>query len=134
MVAVRDGDYTAFQWEPVSPALDRWRELYLAVCRRNGAFPDAGRHLLRWAHEAGFADVEYSTSNWTFSSPDDVAWWADLWADRSVHSSFAEQAVEYGLASPADLQAVSDGWRAWGEHPDALIIILHGEVLAFSSR
>ena len=131
LVAARDSDYTAFQWEPVWPALDRWRELYLEVCRRNGAFPDAGRHLLRWAHEAGFTDVRYSTSTWTFSSPEDVAWWSALWADRALHSSFADQALEYGLATPADLQSISDGWRAWGEQPDALIILLHGEVLAF---
>ena len=130
LVAVRDSDYTAFQWEPASPVLDRWRELYLAVCRRNGAHPDAGRHLLRWAHEAGLRNVRYSTSAWTFSTPADVTWWADLWAERAVHSDFAAQAVEYGLASADELRAISDGWRAWGQAPHAHIAIVHGELLA----
>jgi len=130
LVAVRDSDYTAFQWEPVSPTLDDWRSLYLAVCRRNGAFPDAGRHLQRWAHEAGLTDVRYSTSTWTFATPEDVAWWSGLWAERAVSSDFARQAVEYGLASAADLEAISEGWRAWGRQPHAHITLLHGEVLA----
>ena len=130
LVAVRDSDYTAFQWEPASPALDEWRSLYLAVCRRNGAFPDAGRHLPRSAHEAGLTDVRYSTSTWTFASPEDVAWWSGLWAERAVSSDFARQAVEYGLASAADLEAISEGWRAWGRQPHAHITLLHGELLA----
>ena len=130
LVAVRDSDYTAFQWEPVSPVLEEWRTLYLAVCRRNGAHPDAGRHLQRWAHEAGLTDVRYSTSTWTFASPEDVAWWSGLWAERAVSSDFARQAVEYGLASAADLDVISEGWRAWGRQPHAHITLLHGELLA----
>jgi SAM-dependent methyltransferase len=130
LVAVRDSDYTAFQWEPHVPALDEWQELYLAVARRNGAFPDAGRHLLRWAHEAGLRDVVYSTSTWTFATGDDVAWWSGLWADRATKSDFAAQAVEYGLATTADLERLADGWRAWGASPLAHITLLHGELLA----
>jgi SAM-dependent methyltransferase len=130
LVAVRDADYTAFQWEPASPALDAWRELYLAVARRNGGAPDAGRHLLRWAHEAGLRDITYTTSTWTFATQEDVTWWAGTWVDRALQSSFADQAVEYGLASREDLQAISDGWRAWGREPHAHITLLHGELLA----
>lgn len=130
LVAVRDADYTAFQWEPVSPALDQWRELYVAVTRRNDAFPDAGRHFPRWADEAGLTDVRYTTSTWTFATSEDVAWWSDLWAERAIKSSFADQAIEYGLASASDLEAISAGWRAWGEAPHAHITLLHGELLA----
>jgi SAM-dependent methyltransferase len=130
LVAVRDSDYTAFQWEPAVPALDDWRQLYLAVCRRNGAFPDAGRHLLQWSHEAGLTDVRYSTSTWTFSSPEDVTWWSGLWADRATKSDFATQAVEYGLASVDDLERIAEGWRTWGTSPLAHITLLHGELLA----
>jgi SAM-dependent methyltransferase len=130
LIAVRDSDYTAFQWEPASPALDRWLDLYLAVCRRNGANPDAGRHLARWADEAGLHDIRYSTSTWTYATGEDLTWWADLWADRAVKSDFAVQAVEYGIASVDELAIISAGWREWGEQPHAHIVIFHGEVLA----
>lgn len=130
VVAARDSDYPAFVWVGGDDRLHRWLELYLAVCRANGANPDAGRHLLRWAHEAGLTDVTYSTSTWTFATPEERAWWGDLWADRAVESSFAEQAVAYGLATEADLREISDGWRAWAADPAAHIAIWHGEVVA----
>ena len=130
LVAVRDSDYSAFTWAPASAALDRWREIYLAVTRRNGAEPDAGRWLLAWGHQAGWRDAVYGSSTWTFATPDDRRWWTELWAERCVGSNFAAQAVDYGLASRAELAEVAGGWRAWGEDPDAVFVVVHGELLA----
>lgn len=130
LVAARDADYSGFFWAPSSEELDRWRAIYLAVARRNGAEPDAGRWLLTWALAAGLEDVTYTTSNWTFATPDDRRWWGDLWAERSVSSAFAEQAVDYGVATPAELADVADGWRRWAEHPDAVFVVPHGELIA----
>lgn len=130
LVAARDSDYPAFVWSPASSALDRWREVYLAVTRENGANADAGRHLLAWAHAAGLADVTYTTSTWTFATPDDRAWWCGLWADRCTGSSFADQAVAYGIASADEMAHLADAWRAWATHPDAVFAVVHGELLA----
>ena len=130
LVAARDSDYPGFVWTGGDGRLDRWRELYLAVTATNGANADAGRHLLRWAREAGLTDVAYSTSTWTYSTPDERAWWGGLWADRCTSSSFAEQAVAYGLSTTDELADLADGWRAWAAAEDALIVLLHGEVLA----
>lgn len=130
LVAVRDADYPAFVWSPKDDRLDRWLDIYLQVTRRNDAHADAGRHLLRWAHDAGLDDVTYSTSTWTFATPADRTWWADLWADRTTSSAFAEQAVAYGIASTDELRRIAAGWRAWATHPDAVFVVLHGELLA----
>jgi 2-polyprenyl-3-methyl-5-hydroxy-6-metoxy-1,4-benzoquinol methylase len=130
LVAARDSDYSAFCWWPPEPGLDRWLEIYLAVARRNGAEPDAGRRLRAWARAAGLADVLYSTSTWTFTSAEDRRWWADLWAERSVGSAFAEQAVAYGIATPAELREIARGWPAWADHLDAVFVVVHGEILA----
>ncbi|MDQ6696007.1 MAG: methyltransferase domain-containing protein [Actinomycetota bacterium] len=130
IVAARDADYSGFVWSPADQSLDRWRDIYLAVCRRNGAEPDAGRWLLRWARAAGLSDIAYASSTWTFASTEDRTWWAALWAERCVSSSFAQQAVDYGIASPSELEGVAHGWRRWAEDPDALFIAVHGEVLA----
>jgi 2-polyprenyl-3-methyl-5-hydroxy-6-metoxy-1,4-benzoquinol methylase len=129
LLAARDGDYAAFTWSPADPTLDRWREVYLAVTRRNGADASAGRHLQAWAHAAGWANVEFGSSTWTFATPADRHWWCGLWADRCTASTFAEQAIEYGIASADELEAIAAGWRAWAEEPDAVFIVLHGEVL-----
>lgn len=130
LVAARDSDYPAFVWTGGDDRLDQWLELYVAVTRANGANADAGRHLLRWAHEAGLTEIRYSTSTWTYATPEEVAWWGDLWAERAVRSAFATQAVEYGLATTADLETIAAGWRAWAATPLATIVLLHGEVLA----
>jgi SAM-dependent methyltransferase len=132
IVAARDSDYGSFVWTPDDPRLDRWREIYLAVSDHNGAAADAGRWLLRWALEAGFAaaDVTYSTSTWTFARADDRTWWGELWAERTVASNLADQAVEYGVASRQELQEVAGGFRAWAERPDGTFVLLHGEVIA----
>jgi SAM-dependent methyltransferase len=130
LVAVRDSDYPAMVWAPQSDALDRWREVYLEVTRRNGAAADAGRHLLAWGRAAGLDDLVYSTSTWTFSTNEDRRWWGSLWADRSLSSSFAEQAVAYGIVTAEGLREMAEGWRAWSAAPDAVFVVVHGELLA----
>lgn len=129
LVAVRDTDYSAAVWSPACEPLDQWLRLYLAVTGHNGHNATAGRHLLAWGRKAGLTEVAYSTSTWTYAG-DDAVWWGDLWAERVVASTFAEQAVAYKLASPGELAAMAEGWRAWSKQPDALFVIWHGELLA----
>jgi ubiquinone/menaquinone biosynthesis C-methylase UbiE len=130
IVAARDSDYASFTWAPEDARLTRWLSLYHDVARANDAEPDAGRHLLRWAHEAGFASVDATASAWCFASDADRAWWGGLWADRVVASAFADQAVDGGFATRADLDAMSEAWRAWSASPDGWFAILHGEIRA----
>jgi ubiquinone/menaquinone biosynthesis C-methylase UbiE len=130
LLAVRDSDYGAFRWYPADPRLDRWLDLYHQVTARNRAEADAGRQLHAWVRAAGFDDLTITSSTWTFASPEDRSWWGGLWADRAVASSFADQALEYGLSTRAELEALADGWRAWAADQDGLITLVHGEVLA----
>lgn len=129
LIAVRDSDYSAMTWAPADPGLDRWLALYLSVTRRNGAEANAGRNLLGWAQRAGLRDSTYSTSTWTFAVPDERTWWSDLWAERIVASTLAEQAVAYGVASKGELAEIAAAWRAWAERPGAVFVVLHGELL-----
>ncbi|MBX3313577.1 MAG: methyltransferase domain-containing protein [Actinobacteria bacterium] len=130
VLAARDSNYAAFWWSPDEPRLDRWLSLYHAVTEANRADADAGRHLLAWAHAAGFTDVAYSSSTWTVATPEDRAWWGGLWADRVTSSSFATQAVDYGLATTDELADLAVGFRTWATSPDAIFVIPHGEILA----
>lgn len=130
IVAVRDSDYGAFVWSPADPVLTRWNELYHQLTTRNRAEADAGRLLHVWARRAGFTDVRVSSSNWTFQTADERAWWGGLWADRVRQSEFARQTVEYGLTTPAELEQIAAAFLRWADDPDGLFIVLHGEVLA----
>jgi hypothetical protein len=129
-VAVRDSDYAGFVWHPEVPTLDRWLETYRQVARSNHAEPDAGRRLLGWARQAGFTDVTPGSSTWCYATPADRAWWGGLWAERVTGTQLARQAVERGLATPAELEDMAAGWRAWAAHDDGWFSVLHGEILA----
>ncbi|WP_030158137.1 class I SAM-dependent methyltransferase [Glycomyces sp. NRRL B-16210] len=132
VVAVRDSDYRAFTWFPESTGLTKWLELYEEVARAGGGEPDAGRRLKAWALRAGFAEasVTATTSTWTFSTEAERNWWGGLWAERSLHSDFAKQAVAGGFATQPELQAISDEWKRWAADPEGWLMIPHGEILA----
>ncbi|MGW3623467.1 class I SAM-dependent methyltransferase [Streptomyces sp. NPDC000880] len=129
VVAARDSDYGAFTWFPEVPALDEWQELYHRVARGNGGEPDAGRRLLSWARAAGFTNITATAAAWCFATPDERAWWSDLWADRTTASVYAKLAVDGGHATAGQLAAIADGWREWGGRADAWFMVPHGEVL-----
>ena len=86
LVAVRDGDYAAMVWYPASARLDDWLGVYEDVARGNGAEPSAARHLLAWAHTAGFEEVTSTASTWCYATPEERDWWGGLWADRITQS------------------------------------------------
>ena len=53
-----------------------------------------------------------------------------MWADRLLQSAFATDALAKNLATQAELQLISDAWRAWAADPDGFMAMPHGEVLA----
>ena len=129
VIAVRDVDYAAMAWFPVDAGLDAWMDLYQRVHRHNGSEPNAGRRLLSWAHAAGLRDAVATTSAWCYASPEEREWWGTSWAGRATASSFAEQAVEYGLATPEDLTEIAKAWLRWAAAHDGWLGMLHGELL-----
>jgi SAM-dependent methyltransferase len=129
LVAARDVDYEGVLWFPRVPALDEWHALYLVTHRAVSGEPAAGRRLKSWAREAGLTDIRSSASLWLFESDDDRAWWGGAWADRVLHSAFADGARGVG-ADDALLQRISDGWREWAADPDGWLLMPHGEILA----
>ncbi|GAB3662962.1 class I SAM-dependent methyltransferase [Streptomyces sparsus] len=128
VVAARDADYSAMTWYPSLPAMDAWLELYGRVARAGGGEPDAGRRLLAWAEQAGFSDVVASAGAWCFATEPERAWWSGLWADRTVHSDYADLAVSGGHATAAELAGIAAGWRSWGAADGAWFAVLHGEI------
>lgn len=130
VVAARDADYAGFIWFPMLPELDRWLDLYRRAARANGGEPDAGRRLLAWARAAGFEDVTATTSNWTYATPEDRAWWGGMWADRILESALARQLVDSDMATSSDLQAISDAWKRWADDGDGWYLVPHGEIIA----
>jgi ubiquinone/menaquinone biosynthesis C-methylase UbiE len=128
VVAARDGDFgTAAAYPDV---VTDWLAVYVPTARALGGEPYAGRHLLRWARDAGFDDVTGSASAWCFASPDDRAWWGGSWAERVESSAYAVEAVRRGLSTPERNAAIGRAWREWTADPDGWFTITHGEIVA----
>jgi len=130
IAALRESDYAAFAWAPTDPRLDRWMALYHEITRANAAEADAGRFLPAWARAAGFTDVTVTSSTWTYQSPEERAWWGQLWADRVQHSNFATHGLEYGLTTPEELADIADAFMQWASDENGLFILPHVEVIA----
>ena len=92
IVAARDSDYEGFTWFPSLDGMDKWNALYLRVAKNNGGEPNAGRQLHSFARQTGFdpAKVVKTAGTWCYSTAEEVAWWSDLWAERTLKSAFAE--------------------------------------------
>ncbi|GES28956.1 class I SAM-dependent methyltransferase [Streptomyces angustmyceticus] len=131
LVAVRDSDYSAMTWYPEVDGMADWLRLYLRVARANGGEPDAGRRLHAWARQAGFAPdaITATAGTWCYRTPEERSWWSELWADRTVNSSYARLAVDGGHATTEQLDRIARAWRAWGAEEDGWFGILHGEIL-----
>lgn len=130
VIAVRDVDYIGAVWFPLLPGIDRWMELYQQTARANSGEPNAGRRLKAWARSAGLTDVRATATIWSFTSDADRDWWGSSWAERVVHSEFAASALRHGLATPGELQDISDAWLQWRDDPDATFFMPHGELIA----
>ena len=61
--------------------------------------------------------------------PAEREWWGTSWAGRATASSFAEQAVAYGLATTAEFDEVAAAWLRWAAADDGWLGMLHGELL-----
>ncbi len=128
-VALRDVDFGGMFWAPEDAEMEEWRQLYQQVARAVGGEPDAGRHLLGWAHEAGFEQVELSGGFWCFATAEERSWWCGLWADRLTQSRFADQALTRQLASLESLNRLADGLRRWAASTDGCFFVPHGQAL-----
>ena len=130
IVAARDTDYTAFSWYPHDPRLERWRELYLLAARHNGGHPDAGVRLKYWAEQAGIHPMRIGAAIWPFSTPEDLTWWSQSWAQRISNTQLATQILREGWASEEELHDIADAFRRWGNQPGAYFMVPHGELIA----
>ena len=146
VVAVRDADYSAMSWYPELPGMSEWSRGYRAAARADGAEPDGGRHLLRWALEAGcdLRELTYTVSTWVYShapggsSAEEFA--AD-WSDRVREDRFRRQLARVQHSGDGDFDAdcdgdvdaaverICEGWRQWADDPSAVFVMPHGELL-----
>lgn len=126
---VREVDWGTAAISPSNPALDRFLEIYFAVAKSNGGKADAGRYLKGWFVDAGFTDLEVTTSTWSFADQAGLEWWGGQWSERILHSNLASRAIEQDIASQAELEDISTAWKNWTTQPGAFFTFTQVEVV-----
>eukprot|EP00924_Labyrinthula_sp_SR-Ha-C_P006255 augustus_masked-scaffold_31-processed-gene-1.13-mRNA-1 protein AED:0.00 eAED:0.00 QI:469/1/1/1/1/1/2/151/274 len=134
IVTVRDSDYATMQSFPEMEEIETWRKIYMKTCKLNKAEPRAGIFLPSWCREAGIPEeeVEYNLIPQLMKESvngDVREKYAFDWSERILKSSFAKQAIEYGLADQAELERLSEGWKKFAERKDGIYIYVHGEII-----
>ncbi len=129
IVACRDSDYGAMTFYPHSEGLEKWRKVYSNLARSCGGEPNAGRHILSWANEAGFSSIIPSASIWCFATQKDREFWGGMWAERVILSDFASQVLERNLASESELYEMKNSWEVWKNDRDGWLVVVAGEVI-----
>ena len=131
LVAAREADSKSFAWYPETETMEAWIRVYQDVARANRTEPDAGRRLVAWALEAGFARgaIDATVGAWCYSTAEERAWFGGMWADRTVNSTFATHALEKGLADREKLESIATHWQEWTAREDGWFALMHGEVV-----
>lgn len=127
--AVREVDWGTAAINPRNDLLKRFLEIYFAVAESNGGKADAGRYLKGWFVDAGFADLEVTTSTWSFADQTGLEWWGNQWSERILASNIATAAIERGIASQEELEQISVAWKDWITSPGAFFVFTQVEVI-----
>jgi SAM-dependent methyltransferase len=84
---------------------------------RDGADPYLGRHLRGLLSETGFTDVEATTKAISYGTPPMVSTFGLGRAADAADDWFVSSAVDAGLASTSEVEAIRDAWLEWAESP-----------------
>lgn len=131
VLAVRDCDYSAMNWYPEHPGMQKWKDLYINVALGLKAHPNIGKRLHAIALQAGFprSDIDASVAAWTFSTPEEREFWCQLWAERTVKSDYKQRALDSGFATEQDLDAIAATWREMEQKEDGWFAVINGQII-----
>jgi SAM-dependent methyltransferase len=117
VIGIRDPDFGAVLYAPLTPALQRWLELRVRVRRHNGGDPFIGRHLRQLLLDAGFVDVAAGASVDSAGTPDTIQRHAAFLKAQWV--GLARTAVAQAWLDTTQVDATLAEIDAWTQRPDA---------------
>ena len=130
LVGVRDADSGGDVFAPTSPLLDRAWALMEQVVAHNGGDIRLGRRQRSLLREAGFVSIEASASYDHFGTPQKIQAVSMFFGHLLLQPDFTTVVEQHGWATRADVTAMSEAFRIWGEHPDAFYARARCEAVA----
>ena len=120
VIGVADADFDGSLMAPADPALDASVRLLQELRERTtGGDRRIGKRLRQLLHEAGFQPVTASVSALGDGDTESVRRTGLFWAGYYRAPELREYALELGLATEADCDAMGDAWVRWSESPAA---------------
>lgn len=129
-MGVREPDWDTCVIHPFSVELERWKSVQAEMKRREGAEPNAGRHLAEWAVQAGFevGRVEVSCDVLTYFGKEERGFWGQLYAKR-MGTEIGKRAVEEGLATEEEVRSWAEKYKEWAKSETGIWAMMHMRLL-----
>jgi SAM-dependent methyltransferase len=129
ILCMREGDLYTIRFWPDSPLLDECFDKIRTMHASKGGAADAGRHLKAWTVQAGIPreNILATAGTWCYHTPQQRR---DFDGARLFKGASGEKAVEAGILTRDRIQEYEEAWRRWTEDDDALLMMMHGEVMA----
>ena len=86
-----------------------------------GANPFTGQKLRGLLHSTGFKDVTVTTKSFSYGTERAVKAFGVARAADCHDPWYRDNALEQGLATASDLDAINEAWLAWSRSPDAYL-------------
>jgi SAM-dependent methyltransferase len=125
VVGLADGDFSTWLWEPVSPALDKFRTLYIRTLQHVGGDPFLARQYRRLLLDCGFvrSEMRGRVSSESCGTAEGTRGTAQT-VVHLLRTNIGGVAIQQNWITPSEVEAICAEALAWGERPDAFFAIL----------
>ena len=122
VVGIREEDVGSQVIYPEVPFLKEAFEIYLQYWRHNGGDPYLPRRYKEILRESGFSNIQITASAHLWATPEETSQWGNFASRHVLEPIFIDTVVEQGIADRDQVYKISEAFKAWGEHPDAIMI------------
>jgi len=134
IVAAREADMGTLAIYPPTQRLEYLWDITRHSIRSGGGEPDAGRFLVAWAREAGFARSEVAVTGTVdiASTAEERRIIGTTHPDRLLSSEMGTKAIEagiLGLTTRQNLEDIAAAWKEWISDDDGFFALTQTEVL-----
>ncbi|MDJ0659793.1 MAG: methyltransferase domain-containing protein [Crocosphaera sp.] len=119
IIGIRDADHDHIIFTPSSPILEKAWNLLGQVVTINGGDPFFGKYQRKYLQKVGFINVKASASFDYAGTTEKIKQNGEFWADLILQKQVTAVILNHGLATPQELETMSQAFIEWGSHPDA---------------